>query len=91
MTLWHLAWMFTSIAVNFVLTVAVPFVWGYAVDYGTVERFKKKRFYWFAFRKNFSHAGLPCLPDQWSHGEMVEVPNSGRVCRRCGWLERRRA
>jgi hypothetical protein len=85
LTLWHLAWMFTSIGASFALTVALPFVWGYACDYSDAERFKSKRLYWFLWRRNYAKDGLPCIPDHWAHGEMVDVPGLGLVCRSCGW------
>lgn len=88
MNLWHLAWMHVDVCLLFLLTAALPFVWEYALDYGTGERAKWKRESWIRWRNHYAKDGLPCTPDKYAHGEMVDVPGRGPVCRRCGWLNK---
>lgn len=88
MTLWHLAWMFTSIGVSFVLTVTLPFAWSYAFYYSTADRSLHARAHWMKWRKHYAKDGLPCIPEHYAHGELVDVPGLGPMCPRCGWAKK---
>lgn len=86
MTLWHLAWMHVTSWLIVAALLALMFTVTYALEYSGCERFRRQRFYFFAWRQHYKRDGLPCTQDWWAHGEMIEVPGA-RHCRRCGWKE----